>query len=522
MGSSANDDIEEQMSLLVILDTYDTLQRRLACLNMKGQFCEPLKRCIEAVKKHCEKIFKPRNAFRVIYNYGFNTSLGTLDQLRLELEINYCARNIKIEVAGKTYLDGMVVPPIIQNETARMKDIRIRTLEHQLEDKEAMASRDNSLKNSNLGLRINDSISSTTESVNLVIMCQANGAPYEANFYDQTWIRFFLERNIYVILWNYRGYGRSPGTPTLQNIISDGRAVIKFAHDKFSIKRLIIYGRSIGTHVCKALAGDADLLVLGRGFSSISMIPKFKYGKFAQRVFDLLNSNYQINCRSLVESDCKKIILYDPKNDNIVNYLSSLTFGISLELANLFFNKSNRLDIESSAKLSQSRWMRLTNMSIQQDFYEKQCKLLNYYKLLLNERDAQVLFYSLKRIIKVCLARAHLKAADPEDEGAARVATQEFDLERLASETEVEILDAQTLLNIHEGRLPEKQYKKLNDPSMDYSKQVRNQPERKSWFKIIDKVFTGLAFIEAAGLRLPELFVLPEDQQLNTFHVAYS
>lgn len=488
MGSSANDDMDEHMSLLVILDTYDTLQRRLGSLNLADHSCQALLRCIQDIKNHCQKIFKPSTAFRAIYNYCCNTSLGTLDQLRIELEINYCGKNVKIVVGKNVQLDIMVVPPIIENESARMKDLRIRTLEHQLEDKDAAASRDNSLKNSNLGLRLNDSIQSSSESVNLVVFCQPNGAPYESNYYDQTWMKFFLERNMHVILWNYRGYGRSAGSPSLDNIIEDGRAVLRFAKDKFNIKNLIIYGRSMGGHVGKALSAEADLLILDRCFSSISLIPRFGYGKLAQRLFDFVGQNYQINCRSLVESDCKKIILHDPKNDTIVNYLSSLTFGVSLEFANLFFNKENRLDVESAGLMADAKWKRLKNVQVQQDFFKNQYKLLNYYKLLLNERDAQVLFYSLRRVVNVCLARAQLKAADREDREADRVVTQEFDLERLTSETDVEILDADTLFNIHEGRLSEGQYRKLTDPGLDYAKQLRQQPERMSWFDIIDKV----------------------------------
>ena len=103
----------------------------------------------------------------------------------------------------------------------------------------------------------------------------------------------------------------------------------------------------MGGHIAKALSNSVDLIILDRTFSSISLIPRFDFGWIGQKVFDLVIDNYKINCRSLLETDSKKIILYDPKNDTVIKYLSSATFGVTVELANLFFNKSNRADIES-------------------------------------------------------------------------------------------------------------------------------------------------------------------------------
>lgn len=215
MGGSSAEDGDEQVSLLLVLETYETLHRRLAPMQLKAQSCEPLLKAISALRSKCEALTEPKNCFASVYNFFFATGLGTLDQLRIELESNYNAKNFRLPVSKGINIDAMIILPIVENETARQKDLRVRSLEHQLEDKEANASRDNSLKHSNAGLRLNDSLM-PTETINLVLMCQPNAMPYEVSFYEHWMLRFFLERNTHLVLWNYRGYGRSQGNPSLE------------------------------------------------------------------------------------------------------------------------------------------------------------------------------------------------------------------------------------------------------------------------------------------------------------------
>lgn len=214
MGGSSPEEQDEALSLLLVLDTYETLQRRLSTLHLRAQDCEPVLVTISALRSKCQKIAEPGSCFRAFYNFCFTTGVGSLDQLKIEIENNYCAKNIKVPVDGAV-LDSMVILPLVEGETARQKDLRLRGLEHQLEDKEANASRDNSLKYCQTGLRFNDS-TFTNESIAVSVLCLANAMPFEVTFYEQWLLRFFLERGIHVVLWNYRGYGRSSGSTSLE------------------------------------------------------------------------------------------------------------------------------------------------------------------------------------------------------------------------------------------------------------------------------------------------------------------
>lgn len=153
-----------------------------------------------------------------LWSFAFENGLGTLDQLRIELEINLTAKRIMIPVADKVKVDSLFILPILQEETAGDRDLRARALDHQIEDKDANASRDASWKHSKARLREGVTVDSHSafEGICVVMACQPNSQPYEMCYYSQNVMRFFLENNMHMLLWNYRGFGRSQGTPTLE------------------------------------------------------------------------------------------------------------------------------------------------------------------------------------------------------------------------------------------------------------------------------------------------------------------
>lgn len=49
----------------------------------------------------------------------------------------------------------------------------------------------------------------------VVIIFQPNGAFYELLCYDSQLLEFYTNKGVTVVVWNYRGYGRSPGKSTM-------------------------------------------------------------------------------------------------------------------------------------------------------------------------------------------------------------------------------------------------------------------------------------------------------------------
>ncbi len=108
-----------------------------------------------------------------------------------------------------------------------------------------------------------------------------------------------------VLMIDYRGYGKSSGTPNEKTLYNDAELVWAWAKEKFDYPKWIIYGRSLGAAVATHLATktNPDLLGLETPFDDLngalgaSFIPyKLKY-KFA-------------NNENLAKVDCKKVIFH--------------------------------------------------------------------------------------------------------------------------------------------------------------------------------------------------------------------
>lgn len=79
--------------------------------------------------------------------------------------------------------------------------------------------------------------------------------------YDSQLLDFYTENGVTVVLWNYRGYGESPGKSSmsvslefnLKIIVEDGLEVLKYVRAKMVPSLLVLHGRSLGGYVAKSL-----------------------------------------------------------------------------------------------------------------------------------------------------------------------------------------------------------------------------------------------------------------------------
>jgi hypothetical protein len=75
-----------------------------------------------------------------------------------------------------------------------------------------------------------------------VLYCNANAGLYEFRMKGSNWIDFYNNLNMNVILWNYRGYGRSTGSPSPKKLINDGEVLINHMRDKYKLTRIGVHG----------------------------------------------------------------------------------------------------------------------------------------------------------------------------------------------------------------------------------------------------------------------------------------
>lgn len=125
-----------------------------------------------------------------------------------------------------------------------------------------------------------------------------------------------------VLMIDYRGYGKSTGTPSEAVLYTDAIVVWTWAKAKFSFSRTIIYGRSLGSAIASNLAirVNPDLLILETPFDELrgTIPPAFQP---LLSVFPLRSTfpNYD----HLAQVTCKKIIFHGTR-DSIVPLSSAL------------------------------------------------------------------------------------------------------------------------------------------------------------------------------------------------------
>jgi uncharacterized protein len=112
-----------------------------------------------------------------------------------------------------------------------------------------------------------------------------------------------------VLLFDYRGYGRNPGSPSEQGLTADARAARAYvaARPDVDPKRLVYFGESLGAAVALALAVEQPpaALVLRSPFTSLADMGRLHYpflptGPLLRDRFDSLGRVGRLACPVLV------------------------------------------------------------------------------------------------------------------------------------------------------------------------------------------------------------------------------
>ena len=92
-------------------------------------------------------------------------------------------------------------------------------------------------------------------------------------------VQVLTEAGADVLIFDYRGYGDSPGEPSEEGLARDARAVWRFATElkKIESRRIVLYGESLGGGVAVRLASDLSInktppagVILRSTFSSLT------------------------------------------------------------------------------------------------------------------------------------------------------------------------------------------------------------------------------------------------------------
>jgi uncharacterized protein len=84
-----------------------------------------------------------------------------------------------------------------------------------------------------------------------------------------------------VLLFDYRGFGENPGTPTEAGLMADGRAALAHLLGRADVDgtRLVLFGESLGTAIAVQIAGEHPpaALILRSPFVSMIELGRFHY-----------------------------------------------------------------------------------------------------------------------------------------------------------------------------------------------------------------------------------------------------
>jgi hypothetical protein len=165
-----------------------------------------------------------------------------------------------------------------------------------------------------------------------MILCGPNAEQCEMIQYNSELLNFYLNNGINVMVFNYRGYGLSEGTPSVWKIKQDSETVAAYVRQRVGQNAKIgAHGRSIGGIVASHLArkGLVDFLFADRTFMSLNEVASAMLGAWAGYGLPILTGWLDTDVTSdYVFSSCYKV-LGAANNDEIIQDTASLKTGVA-------------------------------------------------------------------------------------------------------------------------------------------------------------------------------------------------
>ena len=279
-------------------------------------------------------------------------SFGTMEQMRVELELRFKGEQVWLETHDRKKLDCMWIPGV-----------------NTLTDDSFVAEE-------------------AFETLPTMLFCNPNAAFYEYVYYNSEWLDYYVNMGINVFLWNYRGYGRSQGSPSPSALMRDGETIVDYLRNERGVMKLGVHGQSLGGAVACHLgrSGGVDFVFADRTFSSVYETGRALLGSvagFAYRVF-MCGGDFN-STSSFVYANTYKVLACDP-GDTIILENSSLKTGIAREL------------IKSEL---QNRDLRMT-YGVKR-IKEKELVDMDEYTHILNVQETRIFFDTLRDIYKLYL-----------------------------------------------------------------------------------------------------------------------
>jgi pimeloyl-ACP methyl ester carboxylesterase len=144
-----------------------------------------------------------------------------------------------------------------------------------------------------------------------------------------------VNRGFDVVAIDYRGYGKSDGEPSEENMYADAHLVYNWAKDNHADKNFILWGRSLGTAVASYLSTkeEAEKLILETPFYNM---PELVNTRFPLLMIPV-ELKYQFPNNAHIENNDINTYIIQGTKDNIVPLRSAKKLREILEKDEHFF-----------------------------------------------------------------------------------------------------------------------------------------------------------------------------------------
>ena len=289
-----------------------------------------------------------------------DTTLGTIDQMRLELEYRFNAEQVWITADDNVNIDCLWVPSVSENSEAPT-----------------------------------------------ILLCNPNAGFYEFAYYQSEWLEHYVSSGANVFMWNYRGYGRTKGKPDPSRLKNDGEIIVDYLKRIRRVTRLGVHGESLGGWIACHLARycDVDFLYADRSFSSLENVASYNFGNWANKLLRLATKWKGDASWDYLFVDCYKVLSADPY-DSMINDLASLKSAVAIRM--LETNGTELIDGIDPAKLNLEVYCHILDDSDTEMMLNSVLSLMKYTVKYMNSEQRQSSEYEQLNDISV-FEEEHLK-----------------------------------------------------------------------------------------------------------------
>jgi len=144
----------------------------------------------------------------------------------------------------------------------------------------------------------------------------------------------FLKRGYDVVMMDYRGFGKSDGKATEENMYADAKQVYDYCLEHYSEDEIVLYGRSLGSGVASHIANKytASKLLLETPFYSIPDVVQQKF----PFVLQLFNLSFDFPNHQNIDGLTMPVHIFHGTNDKVVPIKSAIKLEDHLQHTDSF------------------------------------------------------------------------------------------------------------------------------------------------------------------------------------------